>query len=333
MQPMKRLRFHITTADLPATRRLSDWQEIYGRNITYADIEPIGTGDFHADFTFHLLPSVTIARGSRSAAHYRVTRDLAKRNADAVLLSWVRSGTARMVQFEEESNVEVGSAVIASSTDPFTGTMLMPGSFTTLALPRRTIAAISPNYVQYFGRAIGAESAALRLLSRYVDLMLAEDRFADAGICRTVSDHVVDLAALTLGARGDAAIPASQRGARAARLATIKFDVLRNLGDLALSAEAVAARNGVSARHVRRLFEEDGSSFSAYVLAERLDKARNKLGDRRFAQATIARVAHECGFGDISYFNRRFRARFGQTPSDARRRTEDDGADHLQMKP
>ncbi len=326
MQPTERMRFQVSTADLPATRRLSDWQEIYGRSITHVDIEPIGTGEFHADFVFHLLPSVSIAAGSRSAAHYHVTRDLAKRNADAVLLSWVRSGAASMAQFAEESIVDVGNAVIASSTDPFKGTMLKPGSFTTLALPRRTIAALSPNYVQYFGRTIGAESAALRLLMRYVNMMLDEDRFADEGICRTVSDHLVDLAALVLGARGDAAVPALQRGARAARLATIKFDVLRSLGDFGLSAETVAAGNGVSSRHVRRLFEEEGSSFSAYVLAERLAKAHNMLADRRFERATIARIAHECGFGDISYFNRRFRARFGRTPSDVRRCSEDGGS-------
>jgi len=42
------------------------------------------------------------------------------------------------------------------------------------------------------------------------------------------------------------------------------------------------------------------------------------LVDRRYAHLNIARIAHENGFGDVSYFNRAFRRHFGATPSDFR---------------
>jgi AraC-like DNA-binding protein len=32
----------------------------------------------------------------------------------------------------------------------------------------------------------------------------------------------------------------------------------------------------------------------------------------------ITAIAYECGFNDLSYFNRSFRRRFGLTPSEAR---------------
>jgi AraC-like DNA-binding protein len=38
----------------------------------------------------------------------------------------------------------------------------------------------------------------------------------------------------------------------------------------------------------------------------------------RYAHLNIAQIAHESGFGDVSYFNRMFRRRFGVTPSDVR---------------
>jgi len=69
---------------------------------------------------------------------------------------------------------------------------------------------------------------------------------------------------------------------------------------------------------VRKLFEEEGSSFSSFVLAERLLGARRMLVDRRYANLNIAQIAHENGFGDFSYFNRVFRRHFGATPSDFR---------------
>jgi AraC-like DNA-binding protein len=69
---------------------------------------------------------------------------------------------------------------------------------------------------------------------------------------------------------------------------------------------------------VRKLFEEEGSSFSSFILAERLRGVRRMLVDRRYANLNIAQIAHENGFGDVAYFNRVFRRRFGATPSDLR---------------
>ena len=43
---------------------------------------------------------------------------------------------------------------------------------------------------------------------------------------------------------------------------------------------------------------------------------RNWLGDRRHDNRRISALT--CGFGDISYFNRCFRRRFGLTPGSAR---------------
>ena len=42
------------------------------------------------------------------------------------------------------------------------------------------------------------------------------------------------------------------------------------------------------------------------------------LIDRRFAGLSISTIAFEVGFGDLSYFNRKFRKRFGTSPRDWR---------------
>jgi AraC-like DNA-binding protein len=42
------------------------------------------------------------------------------------------------------------------------------------------------------------------------------------------------------------------------------------------------------------------------------------LTDLNYADRSISAVAFEAGFGDLSYFNRTFRRRFGATPSDVR---------------
>jgi AraC-like DNA-binding protein len=196
--------------------------------------------------------------------------------------------------------------------------MLTHGSFITLALSRPMIAALAPDYSQAFGRSIPSSSVALGLLIRYLDVVRAGDELTNPAIGQSISDHIIDLAALALGTRGDYAEMARQRGAKAARLAAIRSDVLRTLGRSDLSTELIAARHGISPRYVRKLFEEDGSSFSVFVLGERVAKAHRMLIDRRYAHLNIAQIAHESGFGDISYFNRAFRRQFGAKPSDFR---------------
>ncbi|MFX5656368.1 helix-turn-helix transcriptional regulator, partial [Acinetobacter baumannii] len=86
-----------------------------------------------------------------------------------------------------------------------------------------------------------------------------------------------------------------------------------------LSVETIAARHGISERYVRKLFEADGTSFSHFLQAQRLTRARRLLTDPRVAGRPIGMIAYDVGFGDLSYFNRCFRRRFGATPSDIRR--------------
>jgi AraC-like DNA-binding protein len=97
--------------------------------------------------------------------------------------------------------------------------------------------------------------------------------------------------------------------------------IMQNLGSSELSIGAVAARHRITPRYVRMLFERAGTSFSEFVLGNRLARAHRMLCDPRQAGRTISAIAYECGFGDLSYFGRTFRRQFGATPSDVRNET------------
>jgi AraC-like DNA-binding protein len=47
-------------------------------------------------------------------------------------------------------------------------------------------------------------------------------------------------------------------------------------------------------------------------------RAHRLLSNPRFSELRIATIAFAVGFGDLSYFNRTFRRRFGATPSQLR---------------
>lgn len=62
-----------------------------------------------------------------------------------------------------------------------------------------------------------------------------------------------------------------------------------------------------------------GCTLSAYVNDIRLERAMEMLC---CSDKTVAAVAYDAGFSNVSYFNRLFRARYGHTPTAARRRSK-----------
>lgn len=71
-------------------------------------------------------------------------------------------------------------------------------------------------------------------------------------------------------------------------------------------------------KYMGRLFEREmGISFNKYCLGLRLEKAREMLLKKA---DKIIDVALECGFENISYFNRAFKSRYGVSPTEYRKK-------------
>ena len=295
------------------------WREIYGRNIANVDIETIGEGPFHASVTFQGLPGLGIVSGARSAAHYRITRQhLAAESRDLVGLSMLLSGASTTQQLGREIVGRPGTAILISGTDPSVSTMHRLGNFVTLVLPRPQLAALVPNLGDACVRPLAPDNDALRLLVRYIETLHRGGPIEMPGLAQAAAKHVVDLAALAIGADVEFAHEAQETSVAAARLQALKADVLKHLGDHDLSAATIAARHGVTPRYVHKLFERDGTTFSAFVIALRLERALKMLGSTEFATRTISAIAFDCGFRDLSYFNRTFRRTYLVTPSEVR---------------
>lgn len=130
-------------------------------------------------------------------------------------------------------------------------------------------------------------------------------------------DHVHDLVGVMLADRSPPpSLAAGDR--RAGRLMAIKADIEARLERRDLSIDMLAGLHGVSSRAIQKLFETEARTFSDYVLERRLERAWHRLVMEEANSPTISSVAFEVGFGDLSYFNRSFRKRFGRSPSQVR---------------
>jgi AraC-like DNA-binding protein len=231
---------------------------------------------------------------------------------DDVCLIVKTGGHLSIDQRGRQSVARTGDAVLLAYREPST-LRFQAMNYVALRVPFAALAPLSRKLETSAAGCIPRETAALQLLGAYLGSLPA--RVADPQLCNVIATHVYDLMALAIGATRDGEELASQRGLRAGRLEAIKADLTK---DTELTLDDVAYRQGVSPRYVQKLFEETGTTFTAFVLERRLDAARSMLLSPRYAHWSVARVAMEASFGDLSYFNRRFKARYGQTPSDLR---------------
>lgn len=103
-------------------------------------------------------------------------------------------------------------------------------------------------------------------------------------------------------------------------LLSLKADIEASLGQPSLSLEQLATTHGVTTRYFQKLFEAEGRTFSDYLLERRLERALQMLRDGNRTERAVSAIAFDVGFGDLSYFNRTFKKRFGATPREIRAR-------------
>jgi AraC-like DNA-binding protein len=89
-----------------------------------------------------------------------------------------------------------------------------------------------------------------------------------------------------------------------------------------LTPDDIAAAANISTRYLHKLFEAEHQTVTLYLRGLRLRCARQELLDPRLAHRSVAEIAHGCGFGDLSGFNRAFKAAYGIPPGDLRRRAD-----------
>jgi AraC-like DNA-binding protein len=236
------------------------------------------------DFSFHMnLSGLSLVSGQRG--------ETTLRDGDAMLLSYSVSRTISRPDLVDHRVIRLPRAALSPLVRNIDDAVLC-------RIPRGT--------------------GMLRLLQSYVDAVFDDPAPAIPQMRHLVVAQLCDLIAVTLGATRDAAAVARGRGIRAARLRAIKDDIEAHLANGDLSPGAVAKRQGISDSYMRKLFEGEGTSFSQFVLGRRLEHARRMLTEPRWIHRSIASIAFDAGFGDLSYFNRTFKRCYGLTPSDMR---------------
>jgi len=152
------------------------------------------------------------------------------------------------------------------------------------------------------GRQLGLQ---MRLMCQAIEA----DNIRLAGL---MSDAVLALLSLLIDGSNEAA--GSTR-----RLDEIKAVARGSIGNADFCLDDLAKTFRCSARTLQNRFAERGENFSSWLLAERLDLARDRLISNAFDGKSVEAIAWSSGFRDISHFYRTFKQRFSASPGEMRR--------------
>ena len=310
---------HFLTSDIVERDRLPFWRDFFCRRIVQLDIEPRNALPIEAEVSLVSCPGLQ-GMWAQTSIPVRLSRDaeLIIDGIDSVALVVNLTGRASVTQGSGDATLDGLDAIGILHAEP-AAISRSNGAWMALMIPRDALSPAIPSVERATMQLIPSGNEAIGLLVGYMDSL--KDRLATMSpeLRNLAVSHIHDLIAMAFGPTNAGAAVALSGGVRAARLHAIKADVLKNLGSHDLTLANVAKRQRVTPRYIHMIFELEGISFSEYVLDQRLLRALHLMTDSRFAEWTVTVLAFEAGFGDLSYFNRTFRRRFGMTPSEARK--------------
>lgn len=309
--------FHFSSDQWPERDRLEAIREVYGRAIVKFDVEPVSDAPLHLDAKFHTLPGLGLAFASGAASRIRRTPQHVVN--DDLILNIRLAGGGTFFQRGREMTVGEGEAILTTGAE-VSGSVISDSRFIGLRIPYKAMVPLVAGLEDLVPRVIRCDTPALRLLTGYVSLLQDAQAMAAPELARSAVTHVYDLLALALGATRDAAETATMRGGRAARLHAVMSGIDEHLANPELSAAWLGAKLGLSDRYLQLLVAGTGTSFSDLVRCKRVERARRILEQPTATPRRIVDVAFSVGFGDLSNFNRAFRAHFGCTPTDVLKR-------------
>jgi AraC-like DNA-binding protein len=310
--------FEFSTENLAEQDRIAFWREHYGNVMLRVDIEPAPGQIFVARNRTLALPGLQLMEGSSSPA--RITRGgrFLDDGNDDIVFAINQSGSAIIESGGRAQILKDHQAVVLSCGEAATFDRTQGGRSLTLRVPRATLEKTVIRVDDALMRQIPGDRGAMGLLENYAGWLLNAAGSLDQQLLDLSVQHVQDLLALTIGPVSDFADAARSRGLKAARLKLAKSFIVAHSHRRDISISTVAASLNVTPRYVQRLFEAEGTTFSEFLIGQRLTRAHRLLCEPSSNHSAISTIAYDVGFGDLSYFNRRFRRQFGSTPREVR---------------
>lgn len=243
----------------------------------------------------------------------RSRRLIEKSSHNNFFIGCILAGKANLSQAGHVAALERGDLAILDSTRSYE--IEVPSSFDALwvRVPRYRIEGRLTAIEQVMSQRINGSAGIGNLASVMLRSALKEASRISATDANRITNSLLDLLGLSLACEF-AAAPSKSAG-RQSTLRRIQQHIDDNLDDETISLDTIAAAHALSPRYVNKLFEREGVSTAKWIRMRRLERCRADLENPEKRHLSISEIAFNHGFGNISSFNRAFKARFNVAPT------------------
>lgn len=291
---------------------------VLSRKLIKTEFSPLPGHDFMIDASLRVLSGFRYGFGTFGPSIIRRTRELAATENQDYYLIVNLEGPLVATTADGEISLDAGEGIFLPCNSGATFERPQTGRLLCARFERAFILSRIPDVKNHVGSRIGPGLEALRLFTSYLTDLDDEQSLSTPELRALVVTHVYELFALALKASLDASHSTSMPGSHSELFRAITRYIVNNLAERDLAIATVASENRISVRRLQRVFESEGLTFSQFVTQQRLQRVYDALMDVRQANLSVSSIALANGFGDVSHFNKVFRAHFGRAPSDVR---------------
>ncbi|NEU95447.1 helix-turn-helix domain-containing protein [Bradyrhizobium uaiense] len=256
---------------------------------------------------------ISLVKASGHTVH-RLASHIASSTDDLCFVNLQLEGLGRTSQRGHEQISAPGDLAVADTTQPFEIAHRHNFKLFCFAVPRRLLPDALFDHPRLGLSATEAGRALSRTLTSYAELCLTGRQSATTSAM--LGAHIAELIAHAPDFLADISV---ERVHTPVLLSVMLDHIARHCDDPELGAPALAKKFRCSERYVHRLFAATGRSVGEHVNEQRIAACVRELLDRNSSHKTIAEIAFDGGFRDISHFNRLFKRCNGLAPREFRR--------------
>ncbi|MEO0412991.1 MAG: helix-turn-helix domain-containing protein [Pseudomonadota bacterium] len=310
----------LSTRDLSYSQKLRYWRDYVCQTFVDLNCENASQADFEGEITSrdaHDLRYSIVASSPQ-----RVVRDkarIARSNHDCFLVSMQLTGQGHVQQAGRTATIKPGEFALYDVTRPYSLTFEKDYRQLVLTLPRAKLLERFSDVESATAISVASTHSATQLATTLFSQLSTHLPQLDHFTVQKLQNDAVDLLVDALRAQTVPDMPQQGQSQTLLTQRIIRF-IDANLADPELKPETIAAAHGISERYLRKLFEKRDKTASDYIWQRRLEHARLDLTNPAKAHISLASIAYDWGFKDPSHFSRTFKAAFGLSPREARKR-------------
>lgn len=207
-----------------------------------------------------------------------------------------------------------GGISLLDNTQPFLGAHPEGLDIINVFIPRAVLELAMGPARCLTGLSIDATQTSFPIIVSYLSALIKHGATLDPACQARVAAIAVQLIAAGFAEKVESDAPRSLGGA--AILSRARAFIIDHIGVEGLSINDVAAALNISVRRLQEVASAENIALMDWMWERRLQLAHAKLADPVNGVVPVGLIAYQCGFASQAHFSRRFKERFGQTPTE-----------------